>query len=96
MSVGVYRAFFEWLGCGDEVGPMADAWAAGDRAKAVELVPDDLLRETFLVGPVPELRERLAAFAEAGITTSVLTFIAPPDQLGGLLEAFAPDGARGA
>lgn len=90
VSVGVYRAFFEWLGCGDEVAPMADAWAAGDRARAVELVPDELLRETFLVGPVETLQERLAAFTQAGITTSVLTFIAPPDQLPGLLEAFAP------
>ncbi len=90
VSVGVYRAFFEWLGFGEEVGPMADAWDAGDRARAVELVPDDLLRETFLVGPVPELQDRLAAFREAGITTAVLTFIAPPDQLPGLLEAFAP------
>ncbi|WP_205699279.1 LLM class flavin-dependent oxidoreductase [Conexibacter sp. SYSU D00693] len=89
VSVGVYRAFFEWLGC-DEIGPMADAWATGDRARAVELVPDDLLRDVFLVGPVEHLRERLDAFAEAGITTAVLTFIAPPDQLPGLLEAFAP------
>src|SRR4051794_18610784 len=40
-TVPVYTEFFRWLGWGERVDPMAEAWHAGDRARALELVPDD-------------------------------------------------------
>jgi probable F420-dependent oxidoreductase len=89
-TVPVYTEFFRWLGWGEELGPMVDAWAAGDRRRAVELAPERLVREIFLVGPPDEQLERLGRFAEAGITTAVLAFFCAPDRLTHTIDAFAP------
>jgi probable F420-dependent oxidoreductase len=89
-SVPVYTAFFGWLGFGEQVAPMAEAWHAGDRRRALELVPDALVREIFLFGEPAAARERLQAFAEGGITTFVVTPIAEPARLPELIRALAP------
>jgi probable F420-dependent oxidoreductase len=89
-TVPVYTEFFRWLGWGDEVDQVVDAWKAGDRRRAVELAPEQLVREIFLLGPVEAQRERLAAFAEAGITTAALTLLWPPERMGQAIDAFAP------
>ena len=56
----------------------------------LELAPEQLLREIFLLGPVEAQRERLAAFADAGITTAALTLMWPPDRIPEAIDAFAP------
>ena len=86
----VYTEFFRWLGRGDEIEPVVEAWKAGDRRRALELAPEGLVREIFLLGPVEAQRERLAAFAEAGIETAVLALLAPPDAQPDAIAAFAP------
>jgi hypothetical protein len=40
-------------------------------------VPDDLVRDTCLVGPVGYVKERLAAYATAGVTTLVVSALQP-------------------
>jgi probable F420-dependent oxidoreductase len=80
-TVPVYAAFFRWLGWSEQLDPMVEAWEAGDRQRARELAPDELIREIFVFGSPAEQRERLDRFAQAGIKTFVLTPIAPPDQL---------------
>ncbi len=89
-SVPVYAAFFRWLGWGERLDPMVEAYTAGDRARAMELAPEELIREIFVLGSVPEIRERLSAFVAGGITTPVLTPICPPAALPEMLEALAP------
>jgi len=66
------------------------AWTGGDRKRALELVPERLLRETFLFGPYEEQRDRLAAFADAGIGTAVVVLLVPPSELAAAIKAFAP------
>jgi alkanesulfonate monooxygenase SsuD/methylene tetrahydromethanopterin reductase-like flavin-dependent oxidoreductase (luciferase family) len=89
-TVPVYTEFFRWLGFGDDIAPFVEAWDAGDRARAVELVPEGLVREIFLLGPVEEQREQLAGFAHAGISTGVLALGCTPRELPNLIDAFAP------
>jgi alkanesulfonate monooxygenase SsuD/methylene tetrahydromethanopterin reductase-like flavin-dependent oxidoreductase (luciferase family) len=89
-TVPVYTEFFRWLGWGEEVDPVVDAWNAGDRRRAVELAPDRLIREIFLLGTAEAQRERLEAFADAGITTAALTLLWPPDRMSEAIDAFAP------
>ena len=89
-TVPVYTDFFRWLGFADEVDPLVDAWNAGDRGRAVELVPEQLVREIFLLGPLDAQRERLAEFGAAGIDTGVLALSCPPHELPALLDGFAP------
>jgi probable F420-dependent oxidoreductase len=89
-TVPVYTEFFRWLGFGAELEPLVGAWNAGDRRRAVELVPESLLHEIFLLGPIEAQRERLTEFAQAGIGTGVLALMCPPAELPRLIEEFAP------
>jgi probable F420-dependent oxidoreductase len=72
-TVPVYEAFFRELGWGEAIDPMVEAWRGGDRKLALERVPEELIREIFILGDPEAMKERLHAFAERGITTLVLT-----------------------
>ena len=50
----------------------------------------DLIEEMFIFGSPEEMRARLDAFVEGGITLPVLTPITTPDKLGELIEALSP------
>ena len=89
-TVPVYTEFFRWLGRGDEVDPVVEAWNAGDRKRALELAPEQLIRDVFLLGPMEAQRERIEAFGEAGITTAVLVPFCLPDRVRETIDAFAP------
>ena len=58
-TVPVYEQFFRWLGYGDAIDPMVEAWRAKDRAKAIELVPRDLVEDIFILGDAEAQRARL-------------------------------------
>ncbi|HEY8638362.1 MAG TPA: LLM class F420-dependent oxidoreductase [Solirubrobacteraceae bacterium] len=88
-TVPVYAAFFRWLGWAEKIDPMVEAWTSGERQRALELVPEDLVREIFVFGTPEEHRERLDQFAEAGITTFVLTPITGPEDLPRMIDALA-------
>jgi probable F420-dependent oxidoreductase len=89
-TVPVYAAFFRWLGWGERIDPMVSAWEAGDRARALELVPDELVREVFLFGDGDAQRERLREFADSGITTFVLAPVCEPAAVPAFIDAMAP------
>lgn len=44
-------------------------WNAGDRVGAAAVVPDDMVLATTLIGTEDRVRDRLAAWADAGVTT---------------------------
>ena len=44
----------------------------------------------FIFGSPEEMKERLDAYVEGGITLPVLTPITTPDKLGELIEALGP------
>jgi probable F420-dependent oxidoreductase len=90
-TVPVYHEFFRWLGWGKEIDPVVEAWADGDRKRALELAPERLVREIFLLGSIEAQRERLALFAEAGIDTAVLTLLGPPERMADAIDGFAPE-----
>jgi probable F420-dependent oxidoreductase len=89
-TVPVYEAFFRALGWGEAIDPMVAAWRGGDRKDALGHVPEELVREIFVFGDGPAMRERLGEYAARGITTLVLTPLAPPEQLPELIDALAP------
>jgi probable F420-dependent oxidoreductase len=89
-TVPVYAEFFRWLGFGGEIDPVVDAWNEGDRKRALELAPEAVVRDVFLLGPVEAQRERLEAFGDAGITTAVLALSCTPDRVPALIDEFAP------
>jgi F420-dependent oxidoreductase-like protein len=54
-----------------------DLYLNGRKAEAAAAVPDDLIRDTALVGPIGYIKERLGAFAAAGLTTLLVSALAP-------------------
>jgi probable F420-dependent oxidoreductase len=89
-TVPVYANFFRWLGYGDKIEEMCEAWAAKDRERAIAAAPWELIEEAFILGSPEEMKERLGRFVEGGVTLPILTPICPPDQVGELIEALAP------
>ena len=90
-TVPVYAKFFRWLGYGEKIDPMVSAWEAGDRQAAAAAAPWDVIEETFIFGEPAEMKERLTAFVEGGVTLPVLMLITTPDRAGDLIESLAPD-----
>jgi alkanesulfonate monooxygenase SsuD/methylene tetrahydromethanopterin reductase-like flavin-dependent oxidoreductase (luciferase family) len=74
LNVPVYRAYQEWLGRGQLLAPMWDAWASGDRKGAVEAVPDEVARELIIRGSMDDIRAGVQRYLAAGIDTAFLQF----------------------
>ena len=90
ITVPVYTNFYRWLGYGEQIEPMVEAWAAGDRQAAAAAAPWELIEDMFIFGTPAEMMERLAGFVAGGITLPILTPIVTPDKLGETIEALAP------
>ena len=50
LNVPVYAAFHEWLGRGEMLAPMWQRWRDGDRAGALEAIPDELVDQLVVHG----------------------------------------------
>jgi probable F420-dependent oxidoreductase len=90
ITVPVYEQFFRWLGYGEAIDPMVEAWNAKDKQKAAAEAPWELIEDTFIFGTPEEMKERLNAYVAGGITLPVITPISTPDKIGELMEALAP------
>ncbi|WP_019629922.1 LLM class F420-dependent oxidoreductase [Actinomadura atramentaria] len=75
MTVPVYRAFHEWLGRGDALAPMNEAWAAGDRKKALSVIPDEVVDDLVVHGSPERCRARVREYVDNGLTTPVLAVV---------------------
>lgn len=69
--VDVYARSLAAQGFGREIAAIREAWAAGDRKRAVELVPDHMIDALFVTG-VERAAARLGELRDAGVTTPVL------------------------
>jgi probable F420-dependent oxidoreductase len=90
ITVPVYANFYRWLGYGEQIEPMVEAWEAGDRQAAAAAAPWEAIEDMFIFGTPEQMKERLAAFVEGGITLPILTPIVTPDKLAETIEALAP------
>jgi len=71
----VYSAFHQWLGRGEALRPMLEAWQAGDRKSATELVPDKVIEEIFVMGDRQERLDKIEAYCRNGVTVPIFSFI---------------------
>ncbi|PQM50672.1 LLM class F420-dependent oxidoreductase [Mycolicibacter virginiensis] len=68
-------------GFGDVADRIQELYLSGRKTEAIDAVPDELVRNTSLVGPRGLVAERLAAYAEAGVTTLLVGPLATgPDE----------------
>ncbi len=84
LTTPVYGAFHRWLGRGDLLGPMQQAWDAGDRQSATELVPDSVIEDLFVTGDAKQCIDKIEAYCANGVDTPVINIMpsADPKSLG--------------
>ncbi|MGI9162861.1 MAG: LLM class F420-dependent oxidoreductase [Mycobacterium sp.] len=63
-------------GFGEVADRIQELYLSGRKAEAIAAVPDELVRSVSLIGPRSYVQERVAAFAEAGVTTLLATPVA--------------------
>jgi F420-dependent oxidoreductase-like protein len=71
-----------------EAALIQELYLSGRKAEAVAAVPESLVRATSLVGPAGYVRERLAAYQEAGVTTLLVSPVArtPAERVKSIAE----------
>jgi probable F420-dependent oxidoreductase len=75
LNVPVYAAFHQWLGRGERLQGMWDAWQAGDRKAATAAIPDSVVDELIVHGSPEACREHIERYHENGVTTSAVAIM---------------------
>ncbi len=78
LSVPAYAAFHAWLGRGEVLRPMQEAWAAGDRKGALAAIGDEVVDDLLVHGAPRACRERVAEYQARGLDTPVIAVVPPP------------------
>lgn len=68
-----YNDLVRRYGYESEAEEVQDLYLAGRKEEAAAAVPDELLEQTTLIGPPAYVRERVAAYQEAGVTDLSVT-----------------------
>jgi F420-dependent oxidoreductase-like protein len=63
-------------GFGEVADRIQELYLSGRKTEAIDAVPDELVRHTSLIGPRGFIAERIAALAEAGVTTLLVGALA--------------------
>lgn len=63
-----YHALATSYGYGAQADRIQELYLAGDKEAAAKAVPDELVRDVSLIGSAGFVKERVAAFREAGVT----------------------------
>lgn len=90
LTVPVYAEFHRWLGRGEKLEPMWNAWAEGDRKRANELIPDDVVDELVIHGPYEKCREHVERYLNAGVEIPTIAVVNVGADLGEIVEGLAP------
>jgi len=94
LTVPVYRAYQAWLGHGDALAAMWQAWDAGDRKAATAAVPDDIVDSFCVHGSAAECQHQVASYVSAGVSTPVLALLPGALDPRGALRRLAPSTRR--
>ena len=92
LTVEAYAEFQRWLGRGEALAEMNEAWAAGDRGRAAASVPDEVVDALIVHGSPDACRARIRRYVDNGLTTPVLALLPAGDPAGlpDLARALAP------
>src|SRR5260370_3616578 len=94
VTVPQYNKFFREIGYDKEATVAIDAWNAGDRKKALDSIPDDMVEKIFVFGTPEKCRNRLSECARPRIPTTALPFTSfaksPEERRSRVLSAIEP------
>ncbi len=68
-----YRKLMAEAGFVDEVEAVRKAWQEGDQARALDLVPTELIKKITLAGTPEECQQRIAQYRDVGIDLPIIT-----------------------
>ncbi|MFM7252515.1 MAG: LLM class F420-dependent oxidoreductase [Ilumatobacteraceae bacterium] len=94
LNVPVYAEFHRWLGRGEQLQPMWDAWQAGDRKAALAAIPDEVVDALVVHGSPAQCRATIDRYFANGVTTSSLAILAfdPAMSYWESVRALSPSG----
>lgn len=72
LTVPTYTKFQQWLGRGEILQPLFDAWAAGDRKKALEVLPTEVVDDLVINGTPEHCMERVLEYCHNGVDLPLL------------------------
>ncbi|WP_024804752.1 LLM class F420-dependent oxidoreductase [Nocardia sp. BMG51109] len=82
-----YHTLATRYGYGAEADRIQELYLAGEKEAAATVVPDELVRDVSLIGSAGFVKERIAAFREAGVTVlNVVPMAATPAERVALIE----------
>jgi probable F420-dependent oxidoreductase len=90
LTVSAYAEFHRWLGRGELLQPMWEAWEAGDRKLANELIPDSVVDELIIHGSYDECRDHVARYVDAGVQIPSIAIVPFGVDLTAAVEGLAP------
>jgi hypothetical protein len=84
-----YNQLVQRYGYEAEALEIQELYLSGKKKEAEALIPDELLELTNLVGPESYIKERLAAYTEAGVTVLNMTPVGPdPAEIVGKVKGW--------
>jgi probable F420-dependent oxidoreductase len=87
LTTPAYAAFHRWLGRGETLGPMWEAWQGGDRKAATAAIPDDVVDALVLNGTPERCRQQVLEYVDGGVDTPVLAVLPTPELNDGGMTA---------
>jgi probable F420-dependent oxidoreductase len=90
LTVNAYAEFHRWLGRGEALTPMWEAWSAGERKLANEVIPDPVVDELVIHGSFAECREHVQRYIEAGVEIPSIAIVPFGVDLKDAVEGLAP------
>lgn len=90
LNVGVYAEFHRWLGRGPVLEPMWEAWQAGDRKRALEVIPDEVVDSLIVHGSFDQCRAHVGRYVANGVDVPVMAVLPIGVDLGEAVRGLAP------
>jgi len=90
LNVAGYAAFQQWIGRGPQLEAMWEAWEAGDRKRALEVIPDDVVDDLIVHGSYEACRTHIQRYVDHGVTIPVLAIAATGDKLREAIRELSP------
>ncbi len=90
LTVNAYAEFHRWLGRGEALTPMWNAWSAGERKLANEVIPDAVVDELVIHGSYDACREHIGRYVEAGVEIPTIAIVPFGVELAEAVQGLAP------
>jgi probable F420-dependent oxidoreductase len=91
LNVEAYAQFHRWLGRGELLQPMWDAWSAGDRKGALEVIPNDVVDALVIHGEPEDCRDQVMAYVESGVSIPAIAVVPIGVELADVVKRMAPE-----